>query len=240
MAKKEDLIKAALRAYPDSDLLPVDYGKMRLKKLVDAATKNEFGDTLASFVVIELSEGLDEDDKGNVGTAQAAALMGKGVRDLQAVVDGLRKMEKHWVYAVVEMHQGVISDVNVYGIREAAEARETAWLKETGIKGNKMREHKAEEGTEAHICECCVYGSEGREVSGHMTPEEYARSRGARCPVCHSRNITSTGQIQGDGDIATCEVTCSGCGASWTEHYYLAGFTGLEVTPRKAGSDKRR
>ena len=81
---KELVIKAALRAYRHNDLLPVDFEKMSLKQLVDAAKKNEFGDTLVDFIIHELNEGLGGEDWD-----RAAELIERGRDDLDAVVGGL-------------------------------------------------------------------------------------------------------------------------------------------------------
>ena len=80
---KEQVIKAALRAYP-GELLPVDHQKLSLKQLVAAAKKNEFGDTLVSFIVFELNEGLDGKD-----WKRGAKLIERARDDLDAVMGGL-------------------------------------------------------------------------------------------------------------------------------------------------------
>jgi hypothetical protein len=80
---KELVIKAALRAYR-GELLPVDFEKMDLEQLVEAAKKNEFGDTLVSFIIHELNEGLDGEDWD-----RAAELIERGRDDLDAVLGGL-------------------------------------------------------------------------------------------------------------------------------------------------------
>jgi len=81
---KEKVIKAALRAYSHNDLLPVEFEKLSLKQLVDAAKKNDFGDTLVDFIIFELNEGLDGEDWD-----RAAELIERGKDDLDAVVGGL-------------------------------------------------------------------------------------------------------------------------------------------------------
>ena len=81
---KELIIKTALRAYPQRDLLPVDFEKLNLKGLVAAARKNEFGDTLVSFIIHELNEGLDGEDWD-----RAAELIERAREDLGGVLGGL-------------------------------------------------------------------------------------------------------------------------------------------------------
>ena len=83
--RERTVIKAALRAYPDSDLLPVDLKEDSLKQLVEDARKNNFGDTLFSFIILELAEGLD----GGEDWAGAAKLIGQARDDLQAVLSRL-------------------------------------------------------------------------------------------------------------------------------------------------------
>lgn len=80
---KERVIKAALRAYP-GELLPVDFEKLDLKRLVAAARKNDFGDTLVSFIIHELNEGVDGEDWD-----RAAELIERAREDLGGVLGGL-------------------------------------------------------------------------------------------------------------------------------------------------------
>ena len=88
---REEVIKAALRAYPSGDLIPVDMGNMSLQELLEAARNRAFGDTLLSFVVIELFEGLDEED-GKVDLQRAVHLIGRSISDLQAVSQAIAKL----------------------------------------------------------------------------------------------------------------------------------------------------
>jgi len=81
---KELVIKAALRAYPDRDLLPVDFETMSLEQLLAAARKNQFGDTLISFIIFELHDGLDSEDWD-----RAAELIERAKNELDAVLGGL-------------------------------------------------------------------------------------------------------------------------------------------------------
>ena len=82
MKGKELVIKTALRAYP-GELLPVDFEKLDLSGLVKAAKANEFGDTLVSFMVIELNEGLDGEDWD-----RASELIERARQDLGGVLGG--------------------------------------------------------------------------------------------------------------------------------------------------------
>jgi len=84
MATREEVIRAALRAWPGGDLIPEDIENMGIKEAYNAARERRFGDTLLSFVVIELYEGLDE-ESGKVDLECAAHLIDRSISDLQAV-----------------------------------------------------------------------------------------------------------------------------------------------------------
>ncbi len=81
---REEAIKAAPKAYPDGDLIPVDMENMGPQELLEAARKREFGDTLLSFIVIELFAGLDASDDGQVDMDRGVELIDRAIRDLQA------------------------------------------------------------------------------------------------------------------------------------------------------------
>jgi len=84
MATREEVIRAALRAWPGGDLVPEDIENMDIDEAYKAACERRFGDTLLSFVVIELYEGLNEED-GKVDLERAVHLIDRGISDLQAV-----------------------------------------------------------------------------------------------------------------------------------------------------------
>jgi hypothetical protein len=86
-------IKTALRAYPGDDLLPVDYESLGLKELLAAARQNDFGDTLASFVVLELYEGM-HGEPAETFAERGAELMYRGARQLETVGDALAGMDE--------------------------------------------------------------------------------------------------------------------------------------------------
>lgn len=91
MATKEEVIKAALRAWPDGDLIPEDIKNMGIEEIHKAACERRFGDTLLSFIVIELYEGLDE-EAGEVDLKRAMHLIDRGISDLQAVSQAISRM----------------------------------------------------------------------------------------------------------------------------------------------------
>ena len=93
MATKEEVIRAALRAYPNGDLIPVDMENVSLQELLEAARKRDFGDTLLSFVVIELYEGLDE-EAGKVDLQRAVHLIDRSISDLQAVSQAISRLDQ--------------------------------------------------------------------------------------------------------------------------------------------------
>lgn len=50
--------------------------------------------------------------------------------------------------------------------------------------------------------------------------KEYIKNKGCKCPVCGSKDIEYSG-FNGDGNIVTTDVTCNGCGETWTDCYTL-------------------
>lgn len=59
-----------------------------------------------------------------------------------------------------------------------------------------------------------------------LTSEEekkYIESKGQVCPVCNKKYTVEGGSVEMDGDKAYQEVTCTSCGASWTDIYTLTG-----------------
>jgi len=92
MPTKEEVIRAALRAWPGGDLIPVDMENMSPQELLEAAKKREFGDTLLSFIVIELFEGLDVSEDGQVDLDRGVKLINRAIRDLQAVSRALFRL----------------------------------------------------------------------------------------------------------------------------------------------------
>ena len=91
MASKEQVIRAALRAWPDGDLVPEDIKNMGVEEAYQAARERRFGDTLLSFVAIEVHEGLDEKD-GSVDLERAVHLIDRGIADLQAVSQAISRL----------------------------------------------------------------------------------------------------------------------------------------------------
>ena len=79
------------RAWPGGDLVPADIENMDIEEAYKAARERRFGDTLLSFVVIELYEGLDEED-GKVDLERASHLIDRGISDLQAVSQAIAKL----------------------------------------------------------------------------------------------------------------------------------------------------
>lgn len=56
----------------------------------------------------------------------------------------------------------------------------------------------------------------------------YAAVGFSRCPVCQSDAIEG-GSLDIDGNIATQEVGCNDCSASWQDEYRLKGLTSLTL-----------
>ncbi len=83
MDTKEQIIRAAVQAFPDDS--GEDYDQFNLEQLVEHARQNDLGDTLLSFIILELHEGLD----GDVTLERAVRLMVRARRDLEVVTDRL-------------------------------------------------------------------------------------------------------------------------------------------------------
>jgi len=94
MPTKEQVIRAALKAYPDSNMLVVDHENMTLEELLEAAKENAFGDGLISFIILELYEGSDEGDDKSVDLDCCAVLMERAVQDIQSVSKALIGMTR--------------------------------------------------------------------------------------------------------------------------------------------------
>jgi hypothetical protein len=87
MTNKERIIRDAIRAYPDEGM--VDVNSMTLDQIERAAVKNEFGDTLECFIILELCDVLD-DDMTLVEARQAAAkALWQSAKDLTKVLDAM-------------------------------------------------------------------------------------------------------------------------------------------------------
>ena len=82
---KKQRRRAALRAYPGSDLLSLEIDGDSLAEIVEGAAKGEFGDTLASFVVLELDEILE----GQAAINAAISAIVVAIEDLPGVKKAL-------------------------------------------------------------------------------------------------------------------------------------------------------
>lgn len=60
------------------------------------------------------------------------------------------------------------------------------------------------------------------------TPEEYVEADGGLCPSCGSHNITSTGNVEINCNLAYQNIMCKECNAEWTDDYKLMGYSELE------------
>ncbi len=61
------------------------------------------------------------------------------------------------------------------------------------------------------------------------TPETYAASKGARCPVCNSDELEAGEMEIPDYGTTYQPVKCNGCGASWNDKYTITGYENLEL-----------
>jgi hypothetical protein len=65
-----------------------------------------------------------------------------------------------------------------------------------------------------------------------LTDKQYLNSKGTKCPNCHSTDIDGQ-EVDIDGDVATQEIGCNECNASWIDTYVRTGYTNL-VVPKES------
>jgi len=88
MSMKEQIIRKAISGYPHLDLICIDFDKLCFAELIDKAYHREFGDSLLSFIVIELNEGLD-----GVPTQDAAEdLLERAKNDIGYCIEAIKDM----------------------------------------------------------------------------------------------------------------------------------------------------
>lgn len=63
-----------------------------------------------------------------------------------------------------------------------------------------------------------------------MTDKKYTYHHGLQCPApgCRSEDLEGN-EISIDGGVATQEMTCLECGASWMDVYKLVGYSNLNT-----------
>ncbi len=61
-----------------------------------------------------------------------------------------------------------------------------------------------------------------------ITPAEYVESNGAQCPLCGSEDLQGDGLRDLVGLVIVWPCRCQTCGATWMEHYKIAGYVDLE------------
>lgn len=65
-------------------------------------------------------------------------------------------------------------------------------------------------------------------IAGAMTDQQYVANRGCKCPSCGSSEDLSGDSFNADGGTASQEMGCNACEASWSDVYFLAGYSNLE------------
>lgn len=60
------------------------------------------------------------------------------------------------------------------------------------------------------------------------SPEQYAKDKGIKCPVCGSDDLDVDGDMETDGADAHRPAKCECCGATWNDLYLLVGYDDLE------------
>ena len=63
----------------------------------------------------------------------------------------------------------------------------------------------------------------------HLTDAEYVAKLGTNCPVCQSTQLGGS-SVDIDGGVASQDVYCKTCGASWNDTYTLTGYTNLDTS----------
>jgi hypothetical protein len=58
-----------------------------------------------------------------------------------------------------------------------------------------------------------------------LTDKQYVKKNGGVCPHCGEDQIEGE-SVEIDGGEATQDVSCLGCGATWTDLYKLVGYIG--------------
>ena len=61
-----------------------------------------------------------------------------------------------------------------------------------------------------------------------LSPKQYAKEGGARCPFCLSEDISANEQVQMEGTVGWREIICETCSNSWEKHVVLSGYASYE------------
>lgn len=61
-----------------------------------------------------------------------------------------------------------------------------------------------------------------------LTDTEYVATLGTNCPVCQSTQLEGS-SVDIDSGVASQEIWCKTCGASWNDIYTLTGYTDLDA-----------
>ena len=87
---RTEIMRVAIRAYPDGEMLVGEIDDMSDEELYGRACDDNVGDSLLKFVIIELYEGLD----GDLSLERALQLITNGIADLQSVDSAIERMEE--------------------------------------------------------------------------------------------------------------------------------------------------
>jgi hypothetical protein len=63
--------------------------------------------------------------------------------------------------------------------------------------------------------------------AGPMTDAQYIAIKGVRCPSCGSSDVSGS-HLEVDAGTAFQPMTCSECGANWSDSYVLSGYSDLD------------
>ena len=63
-----------------------------------------------------------------------------------------------------------------------------------------------------------------------LTEQEYVNSVGVSCPICYeTEGVGTDSRVYTDSGVAWQDVSCSKCGATWSDDYNLVGYSQLEM-----------
>ena len=62
-----------------------------------------------------------------------------------------------------------------------------------------------------------------------ISQSEYIKNSGNICPSCRGKTVFAM-LPEVDGSAMWSDVSCEGCGSTWTDYYKLAGYDNLNPT----------
>ena len=88
-----------------------------------------------------------------------------------------------------------------------------------------------------HKCAGCLATADFMDtVTADNAEREYVVTGGKHCPSCDGTTGMQSGSIDINLGLATQNMFCYECGASWVDNYRLIGYTGLETAIDKVNN----